>query len=165
MIWTRLTAAVVVTVTMVASSTVAQAKRGSVAKLDVTNFDARSFDARRLIVKFAEGTGIRLRAGTLRAKADVDLDAVLELAKTATLERLFVEPDHVLDAQRAALFPATYSPAAQINSASRAWFLARPFYACVFAPQWRGVFALLSTRSAQRSSPRHTRTAAQSQKQ
>ncbi len=101
MIWTRLTAAVVVTVTMVASSTVAQAKRGSVAKLDVTNFDARSFDARRLIVKFAEGTGIRLRAGTLRAKADVDLDAVLELAKTATLERLFVEPDHVLDAQRA----------------------------------------------------------------
>lgn len=96
----------------------AQARRGSVTKPAPRILDPRAFDASRLILKFTEGSGVRLRDGALRNAGPDALAGVRSALKGARIERLFRESEETLDRQRAqaaAASSATWDPPADLN--------------------------------------------------
>lgn len=96
----------------------AQALRGEVVKPEDSRLDARDFDARRLILKFVEGSRVRLRSGALRAADATSVQRVQRLLVGARVERLFHESEAVLDEQRAQaekVTPSAWDAPADLN--------------------------------------------------
>lgn len=88
----------------------AQGKRGPVHKPSQFGIDPTTQDPTNLVVKFVEGSSVRLREGRLVARVGVDLTAVHRVLSGATVERLFLRGEADLDAERTALL-ATLGPA------------------------------------------------------
>lgn len=95
---------------VLAAAVPAQGKRGPVHKPDQFGIDPTTQDPTNLVVKFVEGSAVRLRDGRLVSGAGFDLTAVHRLLAGATVQRLFLRSEAELDAERAALL-ATLGPA------------------------------------------------------
>jgi len=100
-----------------------QGKRGPVHRPAVFTIDPATQDPTNLVVKFVEGSGVRLRNGTFIGAAGVDVGDINALALRAqSVARLFLRPEADLDRERedliAALGPARIAalePPADLN--------------------------------------------------
>lgn len=103
---------------------VAQGKRGPALRPTSFAINQGTQDPTNLVVKFVEGSGVRLRAGQLVGAPGVALGAVNAqlLLRATSVERLFLRPEAALDAERAQLIAdlgparvAALEPPADLN--------------------------------------------------
>jgi serine protease len=93
-----------------AATVPAQGKRGPVHKPNQFGIDPQTQDPTNLVVKFVEGSQVRLRDGRLIGSAGFDLTPVHRALAGAAVQRLFLRSEAELDGERAALV-ATLGPA------------------------------------------------------
>ena len=80
----------------------------------------------RVVIKFREGTPVRLARGDLVALGGDDLGSVRRTLRDATVERLFTRPVDGLDRERVELqqkVPPNDAPLADLNNYYRVWTL------------------------------------------
>lgn len=107
----RLATLAILVVSSVIATPRAQGKRGTVHRPTDFAIQANTQDPTNLVVKFVEGSAVRMRGGLLVGGPGVDTRAVNGLMLGATsVERLFLRAEADLDAERTALI-ANLGPA------------------------------------------------------